>query len=213
MIPGHGRTLPALHLVTDDDVLAAPGFPDRAREAMTAGGDVVALHLRGPRSGGRRLHDLAVELEEAAQGTGSLLVVNDRVDVALAVGLDAVHLGGRSLSVAEARRLLGDRVLVGRSTHDAPEARAAASEGADYVFYGHVYETPSHPDREGRGRDGLAEAVKETVRPVVAIGGISPERVEEVKGAGAAGVAVLGGVWRVRSPGEAVSEYISALGR
>lgn len=207
------RSVPRLHVVTDDRVLGRPDFPGMAAAVLVAGAGGVALHVRGPHASGRAVYELMSELRETAGTTGALLVVNDRVDVALAVGLDAVHLGGRSLPVAEARRLLGDEVLLGRSAHDDREVAHSVADGADFVLFGHVYATPSHAGREGRGVEALAHAVEVAAgRPLVAIGGVDVSRVAEVRAAGAYGVAALRGVWDAAEPGSAVRDYISALG-
>lgn len=203
---------PVLHVVTDDGVLARPGFLESAKEVLGAGGGEVALHVRGPGTTGGRLYALVRGLGASASGAGAFLVVNDRVDVALVAGVAAVHLGARSLPVAEARRILGPRAWVGRSVHDVEEAATVASEGADWIFAGHVFETPSHPGRPGVGVDGLGEMCRATAGvPVVAIGGITPRRVAEVLSHGARGVAVIRGVWDAPDPARAVEDYLHSL--
>lgn len=203
---------PVLHVVTDDDVLAREDFSEAARGVLRAGGARTALHLRGPATPGGRLHALAQALVGPAGEAGALLVVNDRVDLALATGAGGVHLGARSLPVGEARRLLGAGVGVGCSVHDPGEARRAASEGADWLFAGSVHETPSHPGRAPLGLGGLAAVCREAGGvPVVAIGGMTPGRVAEAVAAGARGVAAIRGVWGAADPGAAVGDYLQAL--
>jgi len=134
------------------------------------------------------------------------------VDVGLALEVDGVHLGHRSLGVRVARELLGDAPWLGASVRDAGEAAVAAGEGADYVFLGTIFATPSHPGYAGMGLDGLA-AVAGAVRrldtpiPLVAIGGIDAARAGEVLGAGAHGIAVVRGVWDSTDPRAAVGRY------
>jgi thiamine-phosphate diphosphorylase len=147
-----------------------------------------------------------------ARDSGTWLVVNDRVDVAMAVGTDLVHLGARSLSIADSRALLGPSARVGASTHSPVEADTAAHMGADWIFAGTVYETPTHPQTPGAGRRGLAEIV--TVAqglPVFAIGGVTPGRIPEILDAGATGAAVIRGVWSATRPVGALCEYLDAL--
>lgn len=205
--------IPRFHVVTDDDVLGDPGFPAVARTVLEAGGPGLALHLRGPHRGGRFIYEMARTLADAVEGTGALLVVNDRVDVLLATDLTAVHLGGRSLDPATVRGLVGPDVLIGCSTHDAEEVEAGVAGGADYLAFGNVYATPSHPGRDGVGAKGLEGAVAAAGdTPLLAIGGVTPRRTEEVRGIGAFGVAVMRGVWDAPDPAHAVREYISALG-
>lgn len=203
------RRLPRLHAVTDDAVLARPDFLAHAREVLAAGGPDLALHLRGPRTGGRPLFELAESLVAAARENGALLVVNDRVDVALAAGADGVQLGRRSMRVEDARRLVGDELLVGVSVGSADEARAAVGAGADFLLVGNVYATESHPGRSGIGRAPLSETASFGV-PAVAIGGVTPERVPEVRAAGARGVAAIRAVWDAGDPAREVTRFLEA---
>lgn len=201
---------PPLHVVTDDVILARPGFSAAARLVLEAGGRDVALHLRGPRTAAARLHALAVELLAPARRAGALLLVNDRVDLVLAAGLDGVQLGDRSLPVAEARTLLPDR-RVGRSAHDAAAAREATAGGADWLVVGTVFATASHPDCSPSGPGRLRAIGEVTELPMLAIGGVTPVRVPDVLAAGARGVAVLSGVWGAPEPAGAVQGYLKAL--
>jgi len=207
-----GGRIPALHVVTDDGVLAAPDFPSKAEALLRRGGRGVALHVRGPATPGGRLWALAGPLAAVAARSGALLVVNDRVDVAVAVGAGGVHLGRRSLPVGEARRLAGPDALVGVSVHDGAEAAEAASYGADWVFAGNVYATGSHPGIPGKGPALIREAVAAVPSlAVLAIGGVTPGRVEELLAAGAGGVAVIRGIWEAPDPEGALDEYQRAL--
>lgn len=204
--------VPRLHVVTDSRILERPDFVALAREVLTAGGPELALHVRGPATDGRTVHDVAVALQSPARQAGARLLVNDRVDVALTAGLDGAHLGERSLPVAEARRLLGDERLIGASVHDGERARAAWEEGANYAFVGTVFSTPSHPGRPGIGVSGMVAILEAAPGfPMLGIGGVSVARVADVVRAGAHGVAALGGVWSARDPVAAVSEYLVAL--
>jgi thiamine-phosphate diphosphorylase len=204
--------VPRLHLVTDDDVLAHPAFPDVATRLLRAGAGHVALHVRGPRTTARALYAWACALLAPAREAGAWLVVNDRVDVALTVGVRRVHLGGRSLPVAVSRDILGEGAGVGVSAHGAPDVAAAAEAGADWIFAGTIYATPGHPGLSGSGPRGVAEAVGSAAGiPVLGIGGVTPERVAELRAAGAHGVAVIRGVWRAPDPIAALRAYLQAL--
>lgn len=202
--------LPALHAVTDDAVLARADFGETARRVLEAGGPRLALHLRGPRTGGRALHGLAAALLPAARGAGALLLVNDRADVALAAGADGVRLGARGIRPEDARRLLGAEAWIGASVHTRGEAEEAAAGGADFLVVGTLYATPSHPGREGAGPAHLA-ALADVGLPRVGIGGITPARAPEVRAAGAHGVAVLRGVWDAPDPARAVEQYLKEM--
>ena len=208
-----GDALPRLHVVTDDSMLGRGDWNARAVDVLEAGGPEVCLHLRGPHTEGGTLHRLATELLPHARRTGARLFVNDRVDVALAVGVDGVHLGGRSLPVGVARGLLGHERWLGASCHDAPSATAAFREGADYVFLGTIFATPSHPEVAGMGVEGLvATLARVGGAPVVVIGGIDPALVAAVLDSGAYGVAVVRGVWDARDAASAVGRYVEAIG-
>ncbi len=176
---------------------------------LAAGGRDVALHLRAPGMPGARMFDLAERLGEMARASGSLLIVNDRVDVAMAAGADGVQLGARSLTVADARRIAGEMQIIGASVHSLDEARRAVEDGADWLLAGTIYETPSHPGRGGAGAR-LIEEIAALGRPVIAIGGVTPARVPELRRAGAAGIAAIRGIWDHPSPGEATRRYIDA---
>jgi thiazole tautomerase (transcriptional regulator TenI) len=201
--------IPPLHVVTDDGVLERHDFVDTAVALLERAGRRMALHLRGPATPGRRLHRLAWDVRAGA--SDAVVLVNDRIDVALTADVSGVQLGQRSLSVAEARALLGDTALVGASVHDAGEASMPRVAGADFYVAGHVFETPSHPGTVGRG-PGLIRSIQARVQaPVVAIGGISPDRVEVLVEAGASGVAVLSGIWRSGDPLGALDGFLESL--
>jgi thiamine-phosphate pyrophosphorylase len=203
---------PRLHVVTDPADVERPDFVARASAVIEAGAARVAFHLRAPHATGRLVHERAVALAPVARAHGALLLVNDRVDVALTAGLDGAHLGERSISVTDARTLLGASRTVGASVHDAGALRRARDDGANYAFVGTIYATPSHPGRAGIGPAGLRAIIDEVPGvPVLAIGGLGPGRVPAVLEAGAHGVAVIRGVWSAPDPPEAVLDYLAAL--
>ncbi|MFD1773153.1 thiamine phosphate synthase [Paenibacillus rhizophilus] len=138
------------------------------------------------------------------------IVVNDRLDVALASGAGGVQLAGHSLPPAAARPLAPE-LRIGRSVHSAAEAAAAADDGADYCLYGHVYATASKPGLPGRGLSGLAETVRACPVPVIAIGGIEPGNAGQVIRSGAAGIAVLSGICGAADPVAAAKAYRDAV--
>jgi thiamine-phosphate pyrophosphorylase len=199
--------LPALHLVTDDQVVARPGFLDDARRVVEAGGGRIALHLRAPAAPGRRMYDLGAALRRMTAEAGAWLIVNDRADVALAVEADGVQVGGRGMLAADARRVIGGGRMLGVSVHSAEEARDALAGKPDFLLAGTIWQTPSHPGRPGAGV-GLVQEIAALGVPLIAIGGVTPARVAEARDAGSAGVAVLRGVWDAPDPAEAVREYL-----
>lgn len=202
--------LPRLHFVTDDAVLADPSFTDVAERVLETCGAGVALHIRGRVTSGAHLHALAERLRRAAVGSGAWLLVNDRIDIAMAVRANGVQLGSRSLSVSDARALLGDAACIGRSTHGVQDAARAQSDGADFVLLGTIYDSASHPGQPAAGTGLVRDAVERTTLPVIAIGGIMPDRIAKIAGAGAYGAAVLGGVWRAADPPAAAAAYTQA---
>jgi thiamine-phosphate diphosphorylase len=196
--------------VTDDQVLTRDEWPDVLAAVLEAGRARIALHVRGPGLGGRVLHDLVAGLA-VASARGAMVLVNDRVDVALSQLVDGVQLRESSLSVADARRLLGDERWIGASVHGPQRARQAEEDGADYLVVGMLFATPTHPGQPGRGTALLAEVIASCELPLVGIGGVTPRRAAEVKRAGAYGVAVLGGIWKSPDPAAAVREYLEAI--
>ncbi|MEJ7873170.1 MAG: thiamine phosphate synthase, partial [Rubrobacteraceae bacterium] len=185
-----------MHLVTDQE--SAQGDLHGVIEAALRGGvDWVQLREKtGPALG---LYEMTRMLLPEARKAGAGLLVNDRIDVALAADADGVHLAARSLPPGVARELLGKRVI-GVSVHGLEEAREAADAGADYVTFGHVYPTSSKPGLPPRGIRGLAEIVESVDVPVVAIGGIDASNMPEVLGTGCAGVAVISAIMAAGSP-------------
>jgi thiamine biosynthesis protein ThiS len=199
--------LPRLHAVTDDRVIARGDVLDRAASLSAAAGAALAVHLRA-RTTGAHLLSLAHGLIERLTPNGSWLVVNDRADVARAAGAQAIVSGRGGLAVADLKRV-APSAAVGRSVHDADEVRAAALEGADFLVAGAVFETASHAGPAAG--TGLVRAAAATGRPVLAIGGITPERTGEVIGAGAWGVAAIRALFDADDPAAAARAFLAAL--
>ncbi|HET9985137.1 MAG TPA: thiamine phosphate synthase [Longimicrobiales bacterium] len=204
-------SVPPLHIVAADDVLERDDFVTLATALLVAHGPSLALHLRAHGRSGAFLYRIAAVLARVAGDAGALLVVNDRVDVALSAGAGGVQLGARSLPVAATRALVGAGVALGYSAHAAEEAEAAARAGADWVLAGTIYPTASHPGRAGAGPGRVREIAGRVAVPVVAIGGITADRIAEVVAAGARGVAVVGAVWRAPEPRDAAAGLLAAL--
>jgi len=198
--------------VTDDAVLTRPDLPDVAERILGTARAPVALHLRGHRTHGRAIHALAARLLPVAERFACTLVLNDRVDVALAVGARHAHLGQRSLPFDVVGRLLGPSAEIGVSTHEAGEAGRAATQGARWIFAGTIWATPSHAEAPQRGLKGLVDSVSSAGDvPVLAIGGVTPGRLAEACGVGAWGGAVIRGVWSAADPAGSVNEYLEVL--
>ena len=199
--------VPNLVLVTDRNATEGRDLGDVVAAALDAG--LLAVQLRDRDLPGRPLLALAERLRLLTARAGALLLVNDRVDVAVAAGADGVHLGGASMPVEVARRLLPPGALVGVSTHAVPEVAAAT---ADFAFFGPVHATPSKAAfRPPQGVARLREAVAVARIPVLAIGGITRPHIPDLRAAGAAGVAVIRAILSADDPGSATRALLEAL--
>lgn len=192
-----------IHLITDRKTVRGD-LIEVVRAALRGGVDRVQIREKdGP---ARNLYETVLRVIPDAQGTGAGVLVNDRVDVALATGADGVHLAAKSLPPYVARELVGERKVVGVSVHGLNEALLAVKEGADYVTFGHVYPTASKPGLSPRGVRELAEIVESVEVPVLAIGGIDRSNVVEVLRTGASGVCVVSAILAAPDPEKAVRE-------
>jgi thiamine-phosphate diphosphorylase len=184
-----------LCLVTDRQRSAGslPALLAQIRAGIEAGVDLVQIRERDLDAAA--LSSLVAAVVDLTRGSTSRVVVNDRLDVALACGADGVHLRGDSVPIAAARRLAPPPFLVGRSVHSADEVVSAAvnAAGADYLIAGTVFPTASKPGvTTWLGLEGLRAVVRATTVPVLAIGGVTLERLVEVASTGAAGIAAIG---------------------
>ena len=200
------RPLARVHAFTDAGVLAAPDFGIRAA-AIAAGGAAVALHARDRDSTAAALTAAALRMVALARPPEASVFVSGRPDIAAAAGAQGVQLGSGDLTAADARRVLPGG-WIGRSVHNAEEAHAAVEEGADFLVIGSIYRTPSHPGRSAGG-PGLVSDAARFGRPVIAIGGVTPERVAELRAAGAYGVAAIRALWGSADPAAATLAMLS----
>ena len=177
---------------------------------LGAGVDIVQLREKGLEAG-EELALLEV-FAGACRRHGRLLAVNDRADVALAAGADAVQRTSTSLPVKDIRALVDKRLRIGASVHSLPEALEAEIGGADWLVFGPVYETPSKRSYgPPQGLDALARVARAVTIPVIAIGGVTPERVGELRRAGAGGVAAISAILAADSPADATRRFLDAL--
>ncbi len=205
--------LPRLHVIAGDEVLGAPDFRERMAGLVVVGAGRLAVHLRARTMSAARLFDAANGAVDAGRAGGALILVNDRLDVALAAGAGGVHLREDSMGPGEVLGVMGEggRFLVGRSIH-APEQAAVLGSGAvDYLVLGSVYETASHPGGCPIGPGAVAEAVATATVPVLAIGGVGPGDVSGLLALGAHGVVVKSGIWGADDPARAVTRYLDML--
>lgn len=201
-----------LYLITDRHQTAGRELPAVVAAALAGG--ATCIQLREKDLSPRQLFDLAQELRMLTRRHGARLLINDRIDVALAVGADGVHLGVNSLPVAAARTILGPDRLIGYSAHDVAESRQAVREGADFITFGPVYHTPSKAAYGApQGIEPLAAAARGLGVPVFALGGVKKTSIPEVMVAGCHGVALISAVMAAADPAKAVQELHDELQR
>lgn len=186
-----------LMLVTDRRQCGDRPLAEVVAEAVAGG--VNAVQLREKDLAPAELFDLARRLRGVC-GPDALLLVNDRVDIALMVGADGVHLGESSVPVAAARKLLPPSMLVGRSVHSVNAAREAEQDGADYVLVGTLFASPSHPEVAPAGVELLRNVKSRVSLSVLGIGGIRVENADACWQAGADGIAVQSAILQAGDP-------------
>jgi thiamine-phosphate pyrophosphorylase len=202
---------PALYLVLDRAMTRGRDVTVVLEAALAGGCRMVQLREKEWPSG--RLLPLAERCRDRCRATGATFIVNDRVDVAVAVGAGGVHLGQDDLPPAAARALLRPGMLLGLSTHSVEQARAAAAAGADYVAVGAMFPTATKPDFQLVG-PGLIRKLRAEMRvPLIGIGGITVNNVGDVIAAGADGVAVISAVCAADDPEAAVRAFLGAIRR
>jgi thiamine-phosphate pyrophosphorylase len=199
-----------LYLITDRKQAHAFNLLEAIEKALVGG--VRAVQLREKDLSSRSLYDTALAVRSLTSLYGAKLLINDRVDIALAADADGVHLGGESMPVSAARKILGSGKLIGASCHDRSHALSAEKEGADFITFSPVYYTPSKaPYGEPVGIAAMAEAARLLHIPVFALGGIKRENVREVLAAGAQGIALISAVIAAHDPAREAAELLSLL--
>lgn len=200
----------SIYLVTDDGCLQGRALIDCVREALEGG--VTLVQYRAKTASSAEMYDEALQLKALCDSFNVPLIINDRLDIAMAVGAAGVHLGQDDLPCAAARKILGEDYIIGVSAHNPAEARAALLCGADYLGCGAVFGTATKTDVKKLGTDGLAAICKAKERPsyfgpnllaaicrekglpVVGIGGVTADNYRKVRAAGADGAAIVSGI-------------------
>jgi len=207
-----------LYFITDRHVVKGGDLISACEAALAAAPPgAVALQLREKDLPARELYELALRLREICTRAGAPLVVNDRVDVAIAADADGVHLPFDSIGVSMARKLLGPSRLIGVSSHSPPDVAGAEREGADFAVFGPVFDPLSKPAAgPAWGASGLRAACGAGAIPVFALGGITPDRARELlaspdPAARPAGVASIGAIFGADSPALAIMAMLSAI--
>ena len=182
----------SIYLVTDEGCLQGRALLDCVREALDGG--VTLVQYRAKTASSAEMYAEALQLKALCDSFKVPLIINDRLDIAMAVGAAGVHLGQDDLPCAAARKILGEDYIIGVSAHNPAEAKAALQSGADYLGCGAVFGTATKADVQKLGTDGLAAICKAKGLPVVGIGGVTADNYREVRAAGAEGAAIVSGI-------------------
>jgi len=200
------RPLPRLHAITDHAALADPNFRIRLA-AIAAVGPAVAIHARDRTGTDRVLSDTVSRMLAHARPPEASVFVNARPDIAHALRAHGVQLGTGDLAPREARSIFPEG-WIGASVHSEDQAKKAVDEGADFLLAGSIFPTETHPDQPAVG-PSLVEQIARLGLPVIAIGGITPDRVSQVHQLGAYGVAAVSALWRVDDAGAAAMALLA----
>lgn len=199
-----------LYLVTDSGLAGGRSLEDIVTEAVAGG--VTMVQLREKNLGTREFIELAVRLKSTLKRSGVPLIINDRVDVALASDADGVHLGQSDMPCTTARRLLGPDRIIGLSVENFEQIEEANRLDVDYIGISPVFATPTKTDTAMPfGLDGLARAVRMSVHPTVAIGGMNEGTAAETIARGTDGIAVVSAIVTAASPREAASRLLKII--
>jgi thiazole tautomerase (transcriptional regulator TenI) len=202
--------IPRLHLISDRKICPVLELPRVAALAVTGGVD--AVHIREPGLDDVQLRELTNQVCDELEGRSAHVLVNRSIEVAATSRATGIQLAEQQIEeIPAARQALGSDALIGVSVHSVEAAQRSESLGADFVIAGHVYETGSKPGQVGRGLEFVREVSSSVRLPVIAIGGITPERVRGVLDAGAYGVAVLSGILVAEDPEEMSRLYARAI--
>lgn len=182
----------SIYLVTDDGCLQGRALIDCVREALEGG--VTLVQYRTKTAASAEMYAEALQLQALCDSFKVPLIINDRLDIAMAVGAAGVHLGQDDLPCAAARKILGEDYIIGVSAHNPAEAKAALQSGADYLGCGAVFGTATKADVKKLGTEGLTAICREKGLPVVGIGGVTADNYREVRAAGADGAAIVSGI-------------------
>lgn len=182
----------SIYLVTDDGCLQGRPLLNCVREALEGG--VTLVQYRAKTASSAEMYAEALQLKALCDSFNVPLIINDRLDIAMAVGAAGVHLGQDDLPCAAARKILGEDYIIGVSAHNPAEAKAALQSGADYLGCGAVFGTATKADVKKLGTEGLTAICREKGLPVVGIGGVTADNYREVRAAGADGAAIVSGI-------------------
>jgi thiamine-phosphate diphosphorylase len=204
------RDIPRFHLLSNRQICPVQQFPDVALAAVSGGVGVV--HIREPGLDKHQLESLSAATRKALSSTRAMLIINVSTEGALELSAHGFHFPERlQPEIGQFRARSGAETVIGTSVHSLDSARNAERLGADYVVAGHVFETGSKPGSSGRGLEFIERVSRYVSIPVIAIGGITPERVRPVIDAGAYGVAIMSGILGANDPEGAASRIQEEL--
>ena len=201
-----------LHVLTDTVFQSRFSHPELAGLAIRGGADTIQYRQKSGST--REMIRIAAQMKQVCSDHGVPLIVNDRVDVAIAAGADGVHLGQDDFPIPLARELLGQDMIIGASASNIGEVEKCLLDGADYVGFGPVYPTTSKDDAGSiKGIDKLVQVVKAVPLPIIAIGGISLDNISEILWTGVHGIAVISSVCCQEDPEQATKALHQMLHR
>lgn len=191
----------SVYLVTDSRAKSEEEFLNIIEEAILGGTTVVQLREKDAST--KYFYNLALKVKEITSKYDVPLIINDRIDIALAVGSEGVHLGQDDMPADIARKIIGDDKILGVSASTVEEAKKAEIDGADYIGSGAVFPTSTKDDADSVPIELLKEIVDSIDIPTVAIGGISLDNANQLKGTGIAGFSVVSAIMSAENPREA----------
>lgn len=197
----------SLYLCTDRELTGEKNFETCVEDAIKGG--VTVVQLREKNLSGKKFFETALSLKKITGKHKIPLIINDRVDIAVAADADGVHVGQSDLPAKAARKIIGEEKILGVSASTLDEALKAESDGADYIGVGGIFFTATKPDAESVSPDTLKKICESVKIPVVAIGGINAETLPQVKGTGIAGVAVVSAIVAAENPEAAAKNLLS----
>ena len=199
-----------LYLVTDRNALKGKDLLKILPDSVRAGLDMV--QFRDKEANDTDFLEAAAKIKDLLKEKQVLFIINDRIDIALAMDADGVHLGREDVPVEVARRILGRRKIIGFSAHSLEEALIAAEKNVDYIAIGAIFPTPVKPDYGTPGLEALKQAVKQIKIPLVAIGGINESNIGDVAATGVKRIAVVRAILEAKDPYLATKFLLDKIG-
>ncbi len=196
----------SLYLCTDRELTGEKNFETCVEDAIKGG--VTVVQLREKNLSGKKFFETALSLKKITGKYKIPLIINDRVDIAVAADADGVHVGQSDLPAKAARKIIGDEKILGVSASTLDEALKAESDGADYIGVGGIFFTATKPDAESVSPETLKKICESVKIPVVAIGGINSETLPRVKNTGIVGVAVVSAIVAAENPEDAAKNLL-----